>query len=301
MPRGPRLQIHGAYYHVYARGNRRQSIFVDDEDRRELVHLLARAALSSGACLVAYCLMPNHFHLLLQPGDAGLPRFMHRVLCAYASWYNRRHSAVGHLFQGRYGSRPIESAGDLLTVLRYVHLNPVAARLADDPARWQWSSHRFHLSERPPELLARGVASVREILGPPGREGIDRYRELMALPMPGHQEIFDRVAPTPENCLLRSRTASQAPPSIERLLDETARQHGVSRDELTGGSRRRRLVAAKRAFARKAHDVHGHPLSSIARVLGCSPQAIHGLLYVPGGAVELRPEARAATSPAGES
>ena len=119
--------------------------------------------------------------------------------------------------------------------------------------------------------------------------------------MPSHQEIFERVAPTPGNCLFRPCDAPPVSAPIEILLDKTAREHGLSIEELTGGSRRRSLVAAKRALARKASVVHGHSLASIAKVLGCTPQAIHKLLSVPESAVDSCPRARRTTSPLGES
>jgi|SRR5579864_5366138 len=124
MPRPPRLQLEGALYHVFGRGNRRQRIFLDEADYREFEDFLLDAVERSGAVLFAWCLMPNHFHLLLQTLKANLSELMGRLLTGYARYFNRRYRLVGHLFQNRYKSILCEREAYLLELVRYIHLNP---------------------------------------------------------------------------------------------------------------------------------------------------------------------------------
>jgi putative transposase len=140
MPRPPRIQVAGGLYHVTSRGNRRQAIFHDDDDRRWFLMLRHRVTQRWGWRLHAYCLMTNHFHLLVETPERNLSSGMQRLKSGYAGYFNERHSLVGHLFQQRFGSRLIEGEEHLSETLRYIALNPVRAGLCAHPAEWPWSS-----------------------------------------------------------------------------------------------------------------------------------------------------------------
>ncbi len=142
MPRPPRIQIAGGTYHVTSRGNRRQTIYFDDDDRRWFSMLRYRVIQRCGWRLHAYCLMSNHFHLLVETPEPNLSFGMQRLKSEYAAYFNERHSFVGHLFQQRFDSRLIETERHYEKTLRYIALNPVKAGLCDHPAEWPWSS--FH-------------------------------------------------------------------------------------------------------------------------------------------------------------
>ena len=144
MPRRLRLQYPGAIYHVMARGNGRQDIVRDDDDRRRLRDHLGRAAAVCSWRVYAYVLMTNHLHLVLKTPAPNLARGMQRFLSAYANAWARRHRFGGHVFQGRYRTELVEDESYLWTVTRYVHLNPVRARMAEHPAGWPWSSYPGH-------------------------------------------------------------------------------------------------------------------------------------------------------------
>lgn len=142
MGRAVRVVGAGASFHVVARGNNRQLMFLDDEDRARFVELLVEVAGSAGWRGYAYCLMGNHFHLAFMTPDGDLPEGMRDLLGRYARWFNRAHRRSGHVFGGRYRSAPIESDGHLHAVIRYVARNPVAAGLIADPVDWEWGSYR---------------------------------------------------------------------------------------------------------------------------------------------------------------
>ncbi|HXF66257.1 MAG TPA: transposase [Burkholderiales bacterium] len=141
MARPLRLEFAGALYHVTARGNARAAIFLDDADRELFLKFLGREVEQQRWRLHAYCLMPNHYHLLLETPEPNLARGMARLNAAYSAAFNRRHSRSGHLFQGRYKSILVEREPYFLELCRYVVLNPVRARMCKDPANYRWSSY----------------------------------------------------------------------------------------------------------------------------------------------------------------
>jgi putative transposase len=142
MARPLRLHLQGFHYHVMSRGNARQAIFLDDRDYRTFLRLLSRALARFEVRCQAYCLMPNHFHLLLQPHAHALSRVMQQVNSAYAGAFNRRHGQVGHVLQGRFKALVIGEERYFRQVVRYIVTNPVRGCGVADPAAWPWSSYR---------------------------------------------------------------------------------------------------------------------------------------------------------------
>jgi REP element-mobilizing transposase RayT len=130
---------------VTARGNHGAPIFVDDYDRRRFLGLFGHAMERFDAECLAYCLMGNHYHLVVRTGQASLWKVMHYISSVYTQAFNRRHGAVGHLFQGRYHSVVVDSDNHLARVCAYTELNPVRAGLVSRPDAWPWSSYRAHV------------------------------------------------------------------------------------------------------------------------------------------------------------
>jgi putative transposase len=155
MSRPLRIEFPGALYHVTSRGDRREPIYKDDEDRRCHLAVLGDACSRFGSGELAYCLMGNHYHLMLPTREGRLSRFMRHLNGVYTQAFNRRHGLVGHLFQGRFKSVLVDGGGYFVALCRYVERNPVAAGLVQSPERWPWSSCRAHLGlEAPPFWLA---------------------------------------------------------------------------------------------------------------------------------------------------
>jgi len=140
MPRPPRVLVSGLIYHVTARGNARSPIFLSDQDHQVFLAGLALARRLDGLLCHAYCLMQNHYHLLVETPRANLDDAMKRLNGTYAMRFNRHHERTGHVFQGRYGSKLITDDDYALTVVRYIAANPVQAGVCTTPEEWPWSS-----------------------------------------------------------------------------------------------------------------------------------------------------------------
>ena len=149
MPRPPRLLVPDGVYHVTSRGNRRQRIFLADRDYRRFLRDLGIVAKRHRWRVHTYCLMPNHFHLLVQTPDADLSTGMQALKGGYAQWFNRRHNFDGHLFQGRFYAGLVESNWHVLELARYIVLNPVRAGLVRHVGEWPWSSYRAFIGKAP--------------------------------------------------------------------------------------------------------------------------------------------------------
>ena len=155
MSRPLRIEFPGAVYHVTSRGDRREPIYRDDADRVTQLAVLAEATSRFDASVLAYCLMGNHYHLVLCTRSGALSRLMRHLNGVYTQAFNRRHGLVGHLFQGRFKAVLVDSDRYLAALGRYVERNPVAAGLVGQPENWPWSSCRAHLGLEPaPPWLA---------------------------------------------------------------------------------------------------------------------------------------------------
>lgn len=162
MARPLRLEFLGASYYVAARGDRRERLFFDDPDRRSFLDLLGKVCARYAWQSPAYCLMPDHYQLLIQTRDANLARGMRQLNGVYAQTFNRRHGLAGHVFQGRYTAIAIDPAAYLAEIARYVLLNPLRAGLVNYVGAWDWSSFGATVGHRPaPEWLSTQVLLER--------------------------------------------------------------------------------------------------------------------------------------------
>ena len=144
---------------MVARGNNKQDVFLDDRDRHIFMDVAAQTLSRFQWRCLTYCLMPNHYHLVVRTPKADLSNGMRHINGLYAQTFNRRHDRCGHLFQGRFGGRLIQSQAHLLEVIRYVALNPVRAGLVKRPEDWRWSAHAELCGTSPKRL-----ASAKELL-----------------------------------------------------------------------------------------------------------------------------------------
>ena len=141
MARPLRIEYAGAVYHITSRGNARKPIFRDDKDRDSFFEILTSVTKRYNWLCHAYCLMDNHYHLIIETPDANLSRGMRQLNGVYTQTYNRRHKKTGHIFQGRYKAILVDKDSYLLELCRYVVLNPLKAGIVERPDDWKWSSY----------------------------------------------------------------------------------------------------------------------------------------------------------------
>jgi REP element-mobilizing transposase RayT len=171
MARRPRLFAPGLLYHVIVRGNQNRKTFLDERDYRTYLDLLVRYRQRYKFTIHAYCLMPNHVHLLLESGDQSLGKFMQGLQQSYSQHFNLRHRKVGHVFQGRYKAIVCQKDAYLLELIRYIHLNPVRAALVRDPERYLYSGEKAYWDGKVTEAV--DPRRILALLG--GKAGYRRF------------------------------------------------------------------------------------------------------------------------------
>ncbi len=316
MPRGPRLDSEGALHHVMVRGIEKGKIFLSRVDREDLLSRLSLILPKAGARLFAWSLLPNHFHLLMRTGPVGLSSVMRKILTGYATSFNRRHRRSGHLFQNRYKSILVEEEAYLLELVRYIHLNPLRAKLVKDVGElgcYPWSGHccllgrrdypwqdcSYVLSQmgknlkrareaygkfveegnsggRRPELVGGGL--VRSMGGWEKVKELRRGRESWA-----HDERVLGSSEFVETVLkeIDGRRDKKGPGAAVKgrevlscLAEEIGSKLQLSRAQLTGGGRQRRVVEGRNLVSYVAVNGYGMTLTHVAQGLNVSIQSV---------------------------
>ncbi len=227
MARLARIVIPGLPHHVTQRGNRREAIFFEDGDHEVYLDLLAEQTLKAGVAVWAYCLMPNHVHLILRPAHSGdLGHAIGEAHRRYTNFINARGRWTGHLFQSRFASVVLDDL-HLIRAVRYVSLNPVRARLAARPEDWKWSSVRAHLAG-----VDDALVTVRPVL--------DRIPHLKALLEAEAEEDFSdlRRAETTG----RPLGTPEFVDGLERILGRTIARRAPGRKPLGDDQNQLRLL-----------------------------------------------------------
>jgi REP element-mobilizing transposase RayT len=242
MPRQARLDAPDTLHHVMVRGIERTTIFRDDPDRTEFLGRLAALAEQGALTIYAWALLPTHVHLLVRTGRQPLSRSMRCLLTGYAGAFNRRHKRVGHLFQNRYKSIVVEEEAYLLELVRYLHLNPVRAKVLPDPRtleRSPWTGHSALVGKvsRP----WQDTATILAQFGPTLARATRAYRTFVAAGLPvGHRPEFGGGG------LLRSAGGWAAVQALRRQGDPTVADPRI----LGGGDFVERLLAEAEARTR---------------------------------------------------
>lgn len=156
MARPLRITYPGAFYHITSRGNEGKNVFKSKRDREKFLAYLESASQRYDAAIHAYCLMDNHYHLLMETPSGNLPQIMRHLNGAYTTYFNVKRKRSGHLFQGRYKAILIDMDEYAKELSRYIHLNPVRANVVEAPEQYHWSSYQFYIGkEKPPGWLYR--------------------------------------------------------------------------------------------------------------------------------------------------
>jgi putative transposase len=222
MARMPRVQYSGAIHHVTARGASRGTIFRTDHDYSFFLATLAGAIGSTGWECLAYCLMPNHYHLLLETPEPNLSEGMYQLNSTYARRYNWEHDHTGHVFQSRFHTRLVTGEAHLFEALRYVVLNPVRGAIASRPDDWRWSSYRATVgATRSPGWLqsARVLALFAAEAGVAQGEYKTFVHDGIALPLSGAPPLDELITSvSPAQIVAASRDHAYTQATIARHL-----------------------------------------------------------------------------------
>lgn len=265
MPR--RLRVHApfGFYHVTLRGNHQQPVFRRHEHREWLNEIVATAIERHGARAHGYCWMTNHVHLLVQIGQAPLGRVIHSIAGRFARQVQADLATTGHLFENRYHAKLVDTDEYLLALLRYIHLNPVEAKLARRAMDYPWSSHRAYAGvTRVPWVTTDFLLSL---LGPTHARSVEAYLDLMD-GTAAVTEPTERVSP-----ILHADAAFAAPVpatragrcerSLDHVIDDVCKELSVSCAALESRSARRALAHAR---ALVAHRCRRDGIASVAEV-----------------------------------
>ena len=277
MARKHRIVFCGAIYHVMARGNRKQPIFVDDVDRRRFLVILVIALAKFSAECFAYCLMGNHYHLVIHTPHANIADVMHHIDGLYAQYVNWRHHLTGHLLEGPYTAIVIDNTAYLRNAIGYVLRNPVTAGLVSDAGHWSWSSYNATMGKARAKFLtltwltqifeAPTLAASRELLADHVRKEPEEYADISHDAAEGTSEFKKRVRGVIGATLYRAEL-----PRAYRALGRPALS------ELFAGVKR----ADRRSVILRAHVVHGYLLIEIANYLDLHPTTISRIVNETG-------------------
>jgi REP element-mobilizing transposase RayT len=265
------------------RGNERREIFLDDDDRRDLLERLDRLIPDWGGNCFAWSLMPNHTHLVVQTGSVPLSKLMHRLNTGFAGRFNRKHHRVGHLFQNRFKSVPIEDDAALMNAVRYVHLNPLRSRQVADLhglARHPWTGHaalvgtrapyEFESVERSLTLFDENTVSARRVL----LEWMEAAPDVV--------RGADHEARAPDCFVALDRSGRKpsrfADPVVDTLIDEVCRFFATSPAALRAGGRHARESAARAVIAYVCFRHLQRSMAGIARSVGISRQSVRAAI-----------------------
>ncbi len=178
MARPLRIEYSGAFYHVTSRGNERKAVYKSQRDREKFFSYLESATERYGAVVHVFCLMDNHYHLLIETPSGNLSQIMHHINGAYTTYFNTKRERSGHLFQGRYRAILIDVDEYAKELSRYIHLNPVRAGIAENPEEYRWSSCQYYTVKRkPPEWLKRDF--ILSYFGNEPKTAMKRYRDFV--------------------------------------------------------------------------------------------------------------------------
>jgi len=292
MARKPRIEYPGAFFHIIVRGNNRQDIFHDDEDREDYLKRLSFYLGEGKITLYGFCMMTNHVHLLLEMGECPVSQAIQRLHTWYARYYNQKYKRVGHLFQGRYKAMLCDKDTYLLELVRYIHLNPVRSGMTTNPKEYPWSSHGAYLGEeRYPGLntdvvlsqFASNLLHARQLyerfvmskLGEGRREDLYKLTDQRIL---GKDAFIAMVMDT-------DKSKPTQPPSRRLCFDLPSLQRAIetelNMDRGTLLELGRSAVPARRIFCYVAREFGGFKSKEVAAYLGKDMATItQGVRYI---------------------
>lgn len=300
MPRMPRLEYPQAFYHVFNRGNRKERIFWNSDDHRMFEKFMLLSAGYAGIKLYAWCLMPNHFHMLIETPEGNLSQFMHVLSTRYAKNFNITHKLVGHVFQGRYRAVLCDKEAHLLELVRYIHLNPIKAKsgaLCERPENYPWSSYKYYAVGNEPLEIRLPIHEVLKRFGNTVEVARYNFEKYVAEGLTGSnwedfykvkerrflgseafaKEIEEKKAIQQKNPKIRAAT------DLAKILLGTV---SVREEEIRSKTQSRNIGRIRKAFVHVGSKYCKIRLADLARYLNKDISAISKMISRAKGGIE---------------
>jgi len=272
MSRRPRVFAPGLLYHVIVRGNQRRKTFRCDDDYKAYLERLDKYRAQCHVRVYAYCLMPNHVHLLVETGSTPLAKFMQGLQQSYTQYFNRCYRKVGHLFQGRYKAIICERDKYLLALVRYIHLNAVRAKLATRPERYLYSGHNSYLTNGTAKIVE--VVPILKLMG--GKKAYERfvlegigenhneaYYAVEDQRFLGEEGFGEEISRNGEE-----HDKRKAKKPLEAEFKEIARRKETTPELLRGKDRRWDISTKRAEVVAMLVREYGYAVSEVAKYLG---------------------------------
>lgn len=315
MPRQPRLDAPGTLHHVIGRGIERNKIFRGPEDRDDFLSRLAGLCKAGALSVYAWALMASHFHLLVRSENQSLAQSMRKLLTGYVVNFNHRHKRCGHLFQNRYKSIVCEEDPYLLELTRYIHLNPLRARIVKNLRgldRYPWTGHAAivgrgkrpwqddkavlaYFGKRREQAVARyekymeegvGMGKKPDLVGGGLIRSMGGWSEVISLRRRGDQvasderilgggEFVEELLSRAEERVRQTLRIKGRVPALKSLAEKVAKRGRIEVTELRGRSRRREVVRGRRLLSQLAVKRFGYSGASVARFLGVTTSLVN--------------------------
>lgn len=316
MPRQPRLDAPGALHHVMGRGIERTRIFRIDADREDFLNRFADLCMDGNLMVYAWCLMPNHFHLLIRTGRQSISKSMKKLLTGYVVNFNLRHKRYGHLFQNRYKSVICEDDPYLLELTRYIHLNPLRAGVVGNLKglnNYRWAGHSAIMGrvkrdwqdsdtvlayfgrgreavQKYEQFVKEGILRGRrpELVGGGLIRSLGGWSQVLSLRRKGikiasderilgNDEFVQRLLSEAEAREKETLRLSRRVPDLVTLAKNIIKGAGIEESELRSGARKRKVARARRIFCQLAVGKMGYPGAEVARYLGVTTSSVNRL------------------------
>ncbi len=273
MARALREEYKGGIYHVIARGNNKEYIFRESIDKGYFIKQMKECSAAMGYRVYGYVLMDNHYHIIVQTLDKKLQEVMHQINNKYSKYFNGKYKRVGHVFQGRYKAVSVQDERYLLKLLRYVHQNPVRARICKKVEDYKWSSDIYY-RKNIKGIVNTGI--VYEMLDKHIGSAIEKYKDFMDEPEEENYSRMDAIGDEAYQIMCLSRKEEKP----RRRLDEILFETGITLrayEQIKAGSRNRELTEYKLKYAIEAKE-HHYTLKEIGENIGMKAVSVKNML-----------------------
>jgi putative transposase len=284
MARKPRIEYEGAFYHVITRGNQRQRIFKGDDDFQKYISLLAFYKERYKYSLYAYVLMSNHVHLLIETRPIPLSKILQGINQSYTMYYNRKYKTVGHLFQGRYKAILCDKDAYLLSLVKYIHLNPVRAKIAKAAGEYRWSSYGSYDKQQRNDIVdtdqvlrmfSEDKSGARKLYRAYIDDGIEVKKEdiykTVSQRILGEEKFIDKVMEKIDEKFENRRKHHEY--SLKKIVETIGKMRGITLNKLREKSKNRGILEVRKLASLAARE-YGYKGKEIALYLQKDPSVI---------------------------